>query len=149
MLPTTAIMERDFLVFHDENQDRDTAVADAVVEGLETRGLRGYLASRDGPLGKSAFRALEEAFQNTPVFIILFSEPALQSDYFKGVLVEGVLETLLNKNVKILPIFIDLQPNKRPAVLTSIMGLKYEDCQVFWSRLFKAVQRSSSEYMYM
>jgi hypothetical protein len=81
---------------------RDKQVADAVVAGLEQRGIRCWIAPRDVTPGKTWGHEIVEAISNSKIMVMILSEAANKSSQ-----VVREVERAANEEVIIIPFRID------------------------------------------
>jgi hypothetical protein len=130
----------DFFLLSDENNDKDTQVANKIKEYLEREHhLKGYLEHQDGLAGRSVFGNFENALLGSHYVILLISSESINDGWWKNQMESSLFHHLTKMSQEnIIPIYLpNLNLDLLPPSLSIYTGVNYDDnaSSNFWKRL--------------
>jgi hypothetical protein len=109
---------------------KDQAFAERLHADLQNKGVRGWFAPHDMPIGAKIIDAIDEAIRLRDKVLLILSEGAIASDWVEGEVTRALDEERTRKQVVLFPVRID------DAVMQTSEG---------WARLLRA-QRNIGDF---
>lgn len=78
-------------------------------------------------IGDSITEKINEGLNECNFFIIIFSENSIKSDWVKKEINATLMRQLLKKDIKIIPILLNIEPNLLPPLMMDIYGAKFKN----------------------
>ena len=98
----------------------------ALAERLKNDSLQVWIDDWEIKVGDSIIQKINEGLQDSSFFIIVFSETSIKSEWVRRELSAALMKQLSNKDIKILPILLDLDPSSLPPLMMDIKAVKFQ-----------------------
>ncbi|HAW49991.1 TPA: hypothetical protein DCX16_03465 [bacterium] len=91
-------------------------------------------------VGDSIIQKINEGLEDSSFFIIVISENSINSDWVQQELKAAFMKQMTKRDIKILPVLIDLDPSKLPPLLSNIYSARFSKNEINHKEYQKLLQ---------
>ena len=104
---------------------KDHEFVKQLVDRLEKDSIDVWFSEWEIKVGDSITQRVDKALEDSSFFVIVFSEASLNSNWVKRELNSTLMRQINRRDVKVLPVLLDLEPSRLPTLVTDILAAKF------------------------